>query len=165
MVTILGASVPVQRINTGLYSFDHAFINREGDIGFPIGKGVEIYGNTFVGKSTIAYGLAGIVAKSTQKDIALADLEGFDPNFLRVVLANSGFNGNIFCIEEEEDEVVLDTLLKKLKDEQYGVGILDSIGAISPIAEEEGEIGEANMGRSEERRVGKECRSRWSPDH
>src|SRR5438093_971081 len=23
----------------------------------------------------------------------------------------------------------------------------------------------ANLGRSEERRVGKECRSRWSPDH
>ena len=25
--------------------------------------------------------------------------------------------------------------------------------------------GEDNYGRSEERRVGKECRSRWSPDH
>src|SRR4030042_432690 len=107
MVTILGASVPVQRINTGLYSFDHAFINREGNIGFPIGKGVEIYGNTFVGKSTIAYGLAGIVAEFFHGDIALADLEGFDPKFLRTVLATSGFTGNIFCIEDNEDEVVL----------------------------------------------------------
>src|SRR2546430_3745330 len=26
-------------------------------------------------------------------------------------------------------------------------------------------LGEARPGRSEERRVGKECRSRWSPDH
>ena len=79
MVTILGASVPVQRINTGLYSFDHAFINREGDIGFPIGKGVEIYGATFCGKSTVTDGLAGITAKAIGKDIALADFEGFDP--------------------------------------------------------------------------------------
>src|SRR4030042_2585501 len=108
MVAILGKSVPVQRILSGLYSFDHAFINREGDIGFPIGKGVEIFGNTFVGKSTIAYGLAGIVAKNIQKDIALADLEGFDPKFLQTVIANSGFDGNIFCVEEEDDEAVLD---------------------------------------------------------
>jgi RecA/RadA recombinase len=147
MVTILGASVPVQRILTGLYSFDHAFINREGDIGFPIGKGVEIYGNNFTGKSTITYGLAGIVGKHTQKDIVLADLEGFDPKFLQTVLATSGFDGNIFCIQEEEDEEALDTLLSTLRGKKYGVGIVDSIGAISPVSEAEGDLGEANMGR------------------
>lgn len=147
MVTILGASVPVQRIMTGLYSFDHAFINREGEIGFPIGKGVEIYGQTFCGKSTITYGLAGIVAKSIGKDIALADFEGFDPKFLSTVLASSGFDGNIYCIQEEEDEEALDTLLVSLKDKKFGVGILDSIGAISPVSESEGDLGEANMGR------------------
>ena len=147
MVNILGASVPVQRINTGLYSFDHAFINREGDVGFPIGKGVEIYGNTFVGKSTITYGLAGIVAKETGKDIALADFEGFDPKFLQTVLVNAGFDGNINCIQKKEDEEALEELLVCLRDKQYGVGILDSIGAISPVSEAEGELGEANMGR------------------
>jgi RecA/RadA recombinase len=147
MVTILGASVPVQRILTGLYSFDHAFINREGDIGFPIGKGVEIYGATFCGKSTITYGLAGIIAKEIGKDIALADFEGFDPKFLGVVLATAGFNGNIFCIQEEDDEDALDKLLSSLKEKKYGVGIVDSIGAISPVSEAEGSLGEANMGR------------------
>src|SRR4030042_3934698 len=115
MVTILGASVPVQRINTGLYSFDHAFINREGDIGFPIGKGVEIYGATFCGKSTITYGLAGVIAKAIGKDIALADFEGFDPKFLGVVLATSGFDGNIYCIQEDDDEDALDKLLGSLR--------------------------------------------------
>jgi RecA/RadA recombinase len=147
MVTILGASVPVQRILTGLYSFDHAFINREGDIGFPVGKGVELYGATFTGKSTIVYGLAGMVAKAIQKDIALADFEGFDPKFLQTVLASSGFNGNIYCIQEEEDEEALDALLAALRDKKYGVGIVDSIGAISPVSEAEGDLGEANMGR------------------
>lgn len=147
MVTILGASVPVQRILTGLYSFDHAFINREGDIGFPIGKGVEIFGATFCGKSTITYGLAGIVGKAIGKDIALADFEGFDPKFLQTVLATSGFNGNIYCIQEEDDEDALDKLLSSLREDKYGVGILDSIGAISPVSEAEGDLGEANMGR------------------
>lgn len=147
MVTILGDSMPVQRIHTGLYSFDHAFTNREGDVGFPIGKGIEIYGATFCGKSTITYGLAGILGKAIEKDIALADFEGFDPKFLKTVLESSGFNGNIFCIQEEEDEEALDALLVTLKDKKYGVGILDSIGAISPVSEAEGDLGEANMGK------------------
>ena len=139
--------MPVHRIRTGLYSFDHAFINREGQIGFPIGKGIEIYGATFCGKSTITYGLAGIIASSIKKDIALADFEGFDPEFLETVLKTSGFDGNIFCIQEEEDEEALDTLLAKLREDIYGVGILDSIGAISPVSESEGDLGEANMGK------------------
>lgn len=147
MVTILGASVPVKRILTGLYSFDHAFINKEGDIGFPIGKGVELYGATFTGKSTIIYGLAGMVAKAIEKDIALADFEGFDPKFLQTVLTSSGFDGNIFCIQEDDDEDALDKLLNSLREDKYGVGIVDSIGAISPISEAEGDLGEANMGR------------------
>lgn len=147
MVTILGDSIPVQRIRTGLHSFDRAFTNREGEVGFPIGKGVEIYGATFCGKSTITYGLAGILGKAIEKDIALADFEGFDPKFLKTVLESSGFNGNIFCIQEEEDEEALDALLVTLKDKKYGVGILDSIGAISPVSEAEGDLGEANMGK------------------
>lgn len=147
MVEILGNPVPVQRILTGLYSFDRAFINSEGEIGFPIGKGVEIYGSTFTGKSTITYGLAGIVAKAIEKDIALADFEGFDPKFLQSVLINSGFTGNINCIQKKEDEDALDTLLDCLRESKYGVGILDSIGAISPVSEQEGDLGEANMGR------------------
>ncbi len=147
MVTILGNSMPVKRIITGLYSFDHAFLNREGDIGFPIGKGIEIYGATFCGKSTITYGLAGILGKRIEKDIALADFEGFDPEFLKTVLESSGFNGNILCIQEEEDEEALDALLVTLREPKYGIGILDSIGAISPVSEQAGELGEANMGK------------------
>lgn len=147
MVEILGNPVPVQRICTGLYSFDRAFINSDGEIGFPIGKGVEIFGSTFTGKSTITYGLAGIVAKTIEKDIALADFEGFDPKFLQSVLVNSGFTGNINCIQRKEDEDALDTLIEYLQKPEYGVGILDSVGAISPVSEQEGELGEANMGR------------------
>ena len=147
MVNILGTSMPVKRINTDLYSFDHAFINREGEIGLPIGKGIEIYGATFCGKSTITYGLAGIIARTIGKDIALADFEGFDPKFLETVLASTGFDNNIYCIQEEEDEEALDVLLSKLREDKYGVGILDSIGAISPVSESEGDLGETNMGK------------------
>ena len=40
-----------------------------------------------------------------------------------------------------------------------GVTVGDTVGTVSPGVA----VGDA--GRSEERRVGKECRSRWSPYH
>jgi len=148
-IKIIGQVPEVKRIMTGLHSFDRAFINADGDIGFPIGKGIELFGQTHVGKSTIVYSLAGMIAKELEGNIALADFEGFDPNFLKVVLNNSGFDGTLYYIQRNEDEETLDELmsaLRKTKD-NYCVGIVDSIGAISPISEAEGSLGEANMGR------------------
>jgi len=146
MIEIRGEAPKVERLRTGWYSFDRAFINSEGDIGFPIGKGLELYGPNASGKSTVAYSLAGIVAKSQKEDIALADLEGFDPDYLSAILEHKGFDGIIELISEKTDEDILDELIKKLY-ENCCVGILDSIGAIAPIAEVEGEIGERNMGQ------------------
>ena len=144
---IIGTTSHVQRICTGLYSFDRAFVNQKGDIGFPIGKGVEIYGSTHCGKSTITYGFAGMIARILKKDIALADFEGFDPDFLTTVLQSTGFDGKIYCIQENDDETALDLLLATLRKPEYCVGIVDSIGAISPVSEAEGDLGESNMGR------------------
>ena len=43
---------------------------------------------------------------------------------------------------------------------------LDTLASYSKLAGLKGHVNIAEaMTRSEERRVGKECRSRWSPDH
>ena len=147
MINILGDAPTIKRLETGLYSFDRAFENRAGEVGFPLGKGIEIFGVTYCGKSTITYGLAGLIASAQEGNIALADLEGFDPDFLITVLENAKFSGDVQYIQTESDEDVLDKLVVFMKDKNYRVGILDSIGAISPISEQEGAIGEANMGR------------------
>jgi RecA/RadA recombinase len=146
---IVGNVPQVNRIQTGLHSFDRAFINADGDIGFPIGKGVELFGQTHVGKSTIVYSLAGMIANELEGNIALADFEGFDPIFLETVLTNSGFDGILYYIQTNEDEEALDELISSLRNEKNKciVGIVDSIGAISPISEAEGSLGEANMGK------------------
>lgn len=146
-INILGDAPTIKRLETGLYSFDKAFENRKGEIGFPLGKGLEVFGPTNCGKSTIVYGLAGLIASKTEKYIALADLEGFDPDFLTTVLENAKFSGNVQYIQKGTDEEVLDSLAHFLRDNEYCVGILDSIGAISPLAEQKGKIGEANYGR------------------
>ena len=137
----------MDRMELGLYSLDKAFINRKGEFGLPLGKGMELFGKTGIGKSTIAYGLSGIVAKHLGGNIALADLEGFDPDFLSANLENVNFSGTVQYIQRDKDEDVLDELVKIMKTKEYSVGILDSIGAISPISEQKSDIGEANMGR------------------
>jgi RecA/RadA recombinase len=148
-INIIGDTVNVERLETGLWSFDRAFENQKGEIGFPLGKGVEIFGVTNCGKSTIVYGLSGLIASAQERFIALADLEGFDPDFLVTVLDNAGYSGDLQYIQRDDDEEVLDELVSVLRKPsgKYVVGILDSIGAISPISEQKGAIGEANMGR------------------
>lgn len=146
-INIIGDVGEIQRIEIGFYSLDRAFINRRGNIGVPIGIAYEIFGPTGCGKSTLVYGLSGLLAGKQEKFIVLADFEGFDPDFLTDVLVEAEFSGSLNYISEDDDEAALDKLLVNLRDEDYAIGILDSVGAISPISELEGELGEANMGR------------------
>ena len=90
-----------------------------------------------------------------------------------------------------KDDVVLRYLysaIEKLKVKacQYNIELLNSLPTIGPLSQEAAETafknggpfcylpwqqaliypdGNVRFGRSEERRVGKECRSRWSPYH
>jgi len=152
-VKIVGNVPKLQRVVFDMWSFDLAFSNRNGDLGFPVGIAVEVSGGTSVGKSTTVYGIAGILGRELKMNIGLADLEGFDPIFLTTVLDNVGFDGShgeeLTYIQEETDEDTMDVLLASLRDKKKkcGIGILDSVGAISPLAEAEGDLGEANMGR------------------
>lgn len=137
------------RIKTGLYSLDHAFINHLGEVGIPIGIGYENFGATGIGKSTFSYSLAGIIARIQESDIVLSDFEGYDEPFLESVLSGVGFDGKVDVISEKEDEEQLMKTLDALSNEKksFHVAVLDSISAITPIAEQKGDIGEANMGK------------------
>lgn len=144
-----GDAPSVPRIETGFYSFDEAFRNRQGHRGFPLGTITEVYGANHTGKSTIVWSLSALIGYATESNIALVDLEGFDPSFLESVMTSQGFDGEVHSIQDVSDETVLDKLIYKVddKDANYNIGILDSIGAISPVAEAQGDLGDANMGR------------------
>ncbi len=145
-IKIIGDPINVLRIETGLHSFDRAFINANGDVGLPI-TSIELYGPTHCGKTTMAVSLSGIVAKALQKDIVIADMEGIDPEFLINNLGNQGYSGKVYDARKETDEETLDTFIEMLKKKDIGCGIFDSVAAISPVSELEGEHGEANMGK------------------
>lgn len=144
-IELIGKAIECSRRMTGFYSLDRAFMNHRGDLGIPVGIGWEIFGLNHVGKSTLTYGLAGMIANPG--GIVLSDFEGFDPQFMTKILQTSGFDGKVNILGEVEDEDQLDGLITTLRTDEYSVGIVDSIGAISPIAEQDGDIGDANMGR------------------
>lgn len=134
---------PLTRVVTGLHSLDLAFSDHRGNIGLPLRCTFELYGYTGSGKSTLAWTLAGKVAKK----IALADLEGFDPDYMKVILDTAGFDGEVAVLQNESDEKLLDSFEKYIINEEYQAAILDSVGAINPVAELESATGERNMGQ------------------
>lgn len=146
MIDFVGSKSVIKRIEIGWHSFDKALTNTHGDLGFPLGGIAEVYGASGVGKSTFCYSLAGNLSKQLDKFISLADFEGYDGEFMSDILSQVGFEGTVFISDAEEDEKRLDEFILSLK-EKDGVGILDSVGAISPISELGGSLGEANMGR------------------
>lgn len=144
-----GETSEVQRIMTGFYSLDQAFVNQAGDLGVPIGVGYEIFGTNHIGKSSFSYSLAGILAREQKGDILLCDFEGFDPIFLGHLLDMTQFTGELRVVVNKDDEKQLTETVDLLGDskKEYRVAVLDSVGAISPMSEREGDIGDANMGR------------------
>lgn len=147
---ITGKIENIKRFVTGMYSFDKAFEDAEtGEIGMPYGIIIEIFGFTGCGKSTITYSLAGMLAKYLSGNIVVIDYEEFDKKHLTRILNGAGFDGELSYIDEDDDEEMMDTLLTKMRDDKLNfiVGFIDGVGAISPLSEQEGAIGEANMGR------------------
>ena len=146
---------PIKRHLTGLYSFDHAFETAKGEIGMPLGAGYEVYGFPAVGKSTWTYSMAGILGNQLETNIHLTDLEGFDSDHLRNIMSYLKYAGDIHLGHQGTDEEILESfadLFAKMGDYEtteidHGIGILDSIAAISPIAEKEGDFGVATYGR------------------
>lgn len=145
MITFEGICPPLERFRTGFWSLDQSLRNSAGDIGFPLRTIVEVYGATGVGKSTWTYSIASKINQGEK--IALADLEGLDPEYLKTILENTGFHGTVEFIVDENDEKALEKLISSIAQDNTYAGILDSVGAISPVEERESEVGEAVMGR------------------
>jgi RecA/RadA recombinase len=149
-VKIVGSYPYIVRRRTGLFSLDMALANR-GDLGAPMRSIYEVYGYPNSGKSTLCYYMAGKL--SPQPAISICDLEMADMGYLKSAVGMSGFKGNVYMVDTTNDkgkiathEQMMTTMVRDLEDKS-GAVILDSIGAIQPIAEAAGDFGEAFVGK------------------
>src|SRR5256885_9593805 len=213
------ATVEVPVISTGSLGVDIAL----GTGGLPRGRIVEVYGPESSGKTTLALHVVSEAQKAGGV-CAFVDAEhALDVGYARKLGVRTD---DLLLAQPDCGEQALDIVEMLVKSEAVDVIVVDSVAALVPRAELEGEMGDSHMGlharlmsqalrkltavcarsktliifinqlrmkigvmfgnpetttggnalkfyasvrldirRSEERRVGKECRSRWSPYH
>ncbi|HPW21469.1 MAG TPA: recombinase RecA, partial [Vicinamibacterales bacterium] len=134
-----GAILPVDSIPTGAVSLDFAL----GIGGMPRGRVVEIYGPESSGKTTLALqliaeaqklgGMAAFVDAEHALDATYAQKLGVDLD-------------NLLVSQPDNGEQALEIVEVLVRSGGVDVVVVDSVAALVPRAEIEGEMGEAQMG-------------------
>ncbi len=133
------AVVPVDAISTGSLSLDYAI----GIGGIPRGRITEIYGPESSGKTTVCLqviaeaqkrgGIAAFVDAEHALDIRYASRLGVDVN-------------NLLLSQPEFGEQALEIVETLVRSGAIDVIVIDSVAALTPRVEVEGEMGDAQMG-------------------
>lgn len=156
-IVIEGDYPNLERSLTGLYSLDSALGG-----GLPTRSPIEIFGFKGVGKSSLAYYMAGIVAAHVGGNIEVTPFEPIDKIYLSRALSMTGFTSKTgkvrltpITIQDKkrgtvpaDAETVLTSARDSFRDEDTVALVIDSVDAIVPTSEAQSEkIGEGQIGR------------------
>jgi recombination protein RecA len=133
------AIVPVSVISTGSISLDAAL----GVGGFPRGRVNEIFGPESSGKTTIAL---QVIAEAQKKGgmAAFIDVEhALDPGYAKKLGVDVD---NLLVSQPDYGEQALEITGALIASGQIDVLVVDSVAALVPKAELEGEMGDSHMG-------------------
>ncbi len=137
----LGANnvVPVQVISSGCLSIDVAL----GVGGFPRGRVIEIFGPESSGKTTLALQLMAQAQKAGGV-VAFIDAEhALDPIYARKLGVDID---NLLVSQPDTGEQALEITAGLVTSGAIDVVVVDSVAALVPKAELEGEMGDSHMG-------------------
>jgi len=134
-----GAIAPMEAISTGSISIDYAL----GIGGVPRGRVVEIFGPESSGKTTLALQVIA-EAQKTGGMAAFVDAEhALDAQYAQ----NLGVDlENLLVSQPDNGEQALEIVEVLVRSNSVDVVVVDSVAALVPKAEIEGEMGEAQMG-------------------
>src|SRR3982074_2908887 len=133
------AIVPVAVISTGSIALDAAL----GIGGFPRGRVSEIFGPESSGKTTIAL---QVIAEAQKKGgmAAFIDVEhALDPIYARKL---GGEGDNLLVSQPDYGEQALEIAAALIASGSIDVLVVDSVAALVPKAELDGEMGDSHMG-------------------
>ncbi len=131
--------VPVSVISTGSLSLDAAL----GVGGFPRGRVIEIFGPESGGKTTLALH-AVAEAQKTGGQAAFIDAEhALDPAYARRLGVDVD---NLLVSQPDNGEQALEIAETLIRTGAVDIVVVDSVAALVPRAELEGEMGEPQMG-------------------
>ncbi len=134
-----GASLDIDSISSGSILLDEAL----GIGGYPKGRIIEIYGPESSGKTTLAL---HAVAEAQKKGgiAAFIDAEhALDPTYANAL----GVNINDLWISQPDNgEQALEICEKLVRSGAVDIVVVDSVAALTPQAEIDGEMGDSHMG-------------------
>jgi recombination protein RecA len=133
------AIVPIAVIPTGALSFDAAL----GVGGFPRGRVVEVFGPESSGKTTIALQVVA-EAQKTGGMAAFVDAEhALDPQYAKKLGVDVD---NLLVSQPDYGEQALEITEALVRSNAIDVLVVDSVAALVPKAELDGEMGDSHMG-------------------
>jgi recombination protein RecA len=133
------AIVPISVISTGSISFDAAL----GVGGFPRGRVVEVFGPESSGKTTVALQVVAEAQKAGGM-AAFVDAEhALDPAYAKKLGVDVD---NLLVSQPDWGEQALEIAEALVRSNAIDVLVVDSVAALVPKAELEGEMGDSHMG-------------------
>ena len=133
------ATLDVETISTGCLSLDMAL----GVGGVPKGRIVEVFGPESSGKTTLALHIVSECQKNGGKAAFIDAENALDPEYAK----NLGCNADDLLVSQPDSgEQALDILQKLLETAALDVIVIDSVAALVPKAELDGQIGDVTVG-------------------
>jgi recombination protein RecA len=134
-----GAIAPIESISTGAISIDYAL----GIGGLPRGRVIEIFGPESSGKTTLALQVIAEAQRSGGM-AAFVDAEhALDAQYAQKLGVELD---NLLVSQPDNGEQALEIVEVLIRSNSVDVVVVDSVAALVPKAEIEGEMGEAQMG-------------------
>lgn len=140
-VQILGSSakLDVAVIPSGSLGVDIAL----GVGGFPRGRVVEIFGNESGGKTTLTLHLIAQAQRLGGQGAFIDAEHSLDPTYARKLGVDTA---NLIVCQPDSGEQALEVAESLISSGEVDIVVIDSVAALVPRAELEGEMGQAQMG-------------------
>ncbi len=129
----------IKTISTGSISLNIAL----GIGGLPMGRIVEIYGPESSGKTTLALEIISSAQKKNKTCIFIDAEHALDPIYAKKIGVNID---ELLCSQPNNGEQALEICNSLAKLNSIDVIIVDSVAALTPKSEIEGEIGDLHLG-------------------
>ncbi|MEO8725285.1 MAG: recombinase RecA [Acidobacteriaceae bacterium] len=131
--------VPISVISTGSISFDAAL----GVGGFPRGRVIEVYGPESSGKTTITLQVIAEAQKLGGMAAFIDAEHALDPKYAKKLGVDIE---NLLIAQPDYGEQALEIAEALVRSNAIDVLVVDSVAALVPKAEIEGEMGDSHMG-------------------
>lgn len=132
-------AMEVDAVPTGCMSLDIAL----GVKGVPRGRVIEVFGPEASGKTTLAQHIIAEVQKKGGIAAFIDAEHALDPDYARKIGVDVD---NLFISQPDTGEQALEILETLVRSNAVDVVVVDSVAALVPKAEIEGEMGESHMG-------------------